>query len=71
VGQPLLVDVVHHLFTAHEVHHHTTTVVAVCGELVDTSSLPGVVCPPDCECAHHYCPDCVLNEVLTWPELLG
>jgi hypothetical protein len=52
-----------HLLCAHEVGQaHGMTSVAVCGELVATS------CPPECECDHRYCPDCV-RAAIRWSAI--
>lgn len=56
-----------HLFSAPDIHQppgFATTLVAVCGEPIDTSELvPG--CPPGCECDHPHCPACV-SAALRW-----
>jgi hypothetical protein len=45
---------VFHLISAHEVvptnWHFHPTYTAMCGALVETSSLPGTDCPSECEC---------------------
>jgi hypothetical protein len=58
---PLLPEGAVHLLSAHEVDRaYGMTLVAVCGELVGTASPAGALsCPPECECDHRYCPECV------------